>query len=180
MHQLHLLIPVLMLIVLAFAIVRLRNLLAIAILSGIYSLVMATIFTLLDAVDVAFTEASVGAGITLTLMLAALSLTTRHEVPRPLFRGRNWVAFLVSVAIAGGLGFAMSGLPALGDATAAMHAHVAPHYIANTQHDTTVPNIVTAVLASYRGYDTLGETTVIFTAGISVMALLWRWRTEVT
>ena len=44
--------------------------------------------------------------------------------------------------------------------------------------DTSVPNIVTAVLASYRGYDTLGETTVIFTAGIAVMALLWRWRTE--
>ena len=35
-----------------------------------------------------------------------------------------------------------------------------------------IPNIVTAVLASYRGFDTLGETAVIFTAGVGVMALL--------
>ena len=31
-----------------------------------------------------------------------------------------------------------------------------------------MPNVVTAVLASYRGYDTLGETTVVFTAGAGV------------
>jgi multicomponent Na+:H+ antiporter subunit B len=36
--------------------------------------------------------------------------------------------------------------------------------------------VVTAVLASYRGYDTLGETTVIFTAGVGVILLLRRWR----
>ena len=35
-----------------------------------------------------------------------------------------------------------------------------------------VPNVVTSVLADYRGYDTLGETTVIFTAGIGVLLLL--------
>ena len=35
-----------------------------------------------------------------------------------------------------------------------------------------MPNVVTAVLASYRGYDTLGETTVVFTAGAGVIALL--------
>ena len=39
-----------------------------------------------------------------------------------------------------------------------------------------MPNVVTAVLASYRGYDTLGETTVVFTAGAGVIALLRRRR----
>jgi multicomponent Na+:H+ antiporter subunit B len=36
--------------------------------------------------------------------------------------------------------------------------------------------VVTAVLASYRGFDTLGETVVIFTAGVGVIALLRRRR----
>lgn len=36
--------------------------------------------------------------------------------------------------------------------------------------------MVTSVLASYRGYDTLGETTVIFTAALGVLALLGRGR----
>ncbi len=178
MERLHLVLPVILLIALAVAIVRVRNLLAIAILSGVYSLVMALVFTILDAVDVAFTEASVGAGITLTLMLAALSLTTRYESRKAPELLRRALALVVSCTIAIALGYAMFGLPDFGDPAAQMHRHVAPQYIAMAQAETGVPNIVTAVLASYRGYDTLGETTVIFTAGISVIALLWRWRTD--
>jgi multicomponent Na+:H+ antiporter subunit B len=53
-----------------------------------------------------------------------------------------------------------------------IHQHVAPKYLADSIKETMVPNVVTAVLADYRGYDTLGETTVIFTAGIGVMLLL--------
>ena len=53
-----------------------------------------------------------------------------------------------------------------------IHKHVVPRYLADTIKETNVPNVVTSVLADYRGYDTLGETTVIFTAGIGVMLLL--------
>jgi multicomponent Na+:H+ antiporter subunit B len=53
-----------------------------------------------------------------------------------------------------------------------------PLYIDGSENDIGVPNIVTSVLASYRGYDTLGETAVIFTAGIGVMLLLGRRREE--
>ena len=60
-------------------------------------------------------------------------------------------------------------LPPFGTPDAVIHKHVAPRYIADTIKDTNVPNVVTSVLADYRGYDTLGETTVIFTAGIGVM-----------
>jgi multicomponent Na+:H+ antiporter subunit B len=63
-------------------------------------------------------------------------------------------------------------LPPFGTADAVIHQHVAPRYIADTIKETNVPNAVTSVLADYRGYDTLGETTVIFTAGIGVMLLL--------
>ena len=53
-----------------------------------------------------------------------------------------------------------------------INKHVVPRYLADTIKETNVPNVVTSVLADYRGYDTLGETTVIFTAGIGVMLLL--------
>lgn len=65
-----------------------------------------------------------------------------------------------------------SGLPVLYDANSPASIHVTPRYIEKSHEETGSPNFVTAVLADYRGYDTLGETTVIFTAGIATAALL--------
>jgi multicomponent Na+:H+ antiporter subunit B len=53
---------------------------------------------------------------------------------------------------------------------------VAPRYINDSPNEVGVPNMVTSVLASYRGFDTLGEVAVIFTAGIAVMVLLMNRR----
>lgn len=66
------------------------------------------------------------------------------------------------------------GLPTVGDPDSPASTHVSPYYIENSHHDTGSPNFVTGILADYRGYDTLGETTVIFTAGVSAMLLLSR------
>lgn len=63
-------------------------------------------------------------------------------------------------------------MPAVGDPTAPAHLHVAPRYIALSYEETRTPNIVTSVLADYRGYDTIGEVVVIFTAAIGVLLLL--------
>jgi multicomponent Na+:H+ antiporter subunit B len=150
-------------------VVRVRNLFAVVILGGIYSFLMASVMIVLDAVDVAMTEASVGAGISTVLMLAVLYLTkTRETVPThtpllPLF---------VAVVAAGLLLYGTLGLPPFGSAVTPVHEHVAPRYLQQSVAETGVPNVVTSVLASYRGYDTLGETTVIFTAGIGVLLLL--------
>ncbi len=157
----------------AFAIVRLRDMFAVVMLGGIYSFLMAITFTVLDAVDVAFTEAAVGAGITTVLSLAALSLTTyREQVPAH----RPWLPAIVVIVTGLVLLYAIPDMPAFGDPSAPIHAHVAPRYIAETPEAIGIPNIVTAVLADYRGYDTLGETFVIFTAGIGVVLLLRRGR----
>jgi multicomponent Na+:H+ antiporter subunit B len=67
-------------------------------------------------------------------------------------------------------------LPPFGSPDTPIHRHVAPRYLAESIRETNVPNVVTSVLADYRGYDTLGETTVIFTAGIGVVLLLRRLR----
>ena len=153
----------------ALAIVRLHNLFAVVMLSGIYSLLSAGIFVELDAVDVAFTEASVGAGITTILMLGTLALTTDRERPAAKFQ---WLPLLVVIVTGAALVYGSFDLPLLGDPNAPANLHVAPRYILDSGREVGIPNIVTSVLASYRGYDTLGEVTVIFTAGIGVMALL--------
>ena len=62
--------------------------------------------------------------------------------------------------------------PSCGDPQAPASMHVSPRYIEKTMEETSVPNIVTAVLADYRGYDTMFETIVIFTAGIASILLL--------
>ncbi len=148
-----------------------NDLFSITMLSGIYSLISAAFFMLMDAVDVAFTEAAVGAGVSTLLILNTLAATNRYE---KLPRYQPNVALLL-VAITGGLLlYAMLDMPAVGLASAPIHQFVAPHYINDSMQETGVPNIVTSILASYRGYDTLGEITVILTAGIGVLTLLAR------
>ena len=56
--------------------------------------------------------------------------------------------------------------------------HLSPYYITQSLHDTNVPNIVTSVLADYRGFDTMFETAVIFTAGLAVIAILRRYKRD--
>jgi len=68
--------------------------------------------------------------------------------------------------------FASTGLPDRGDPDAPASTHVSPFYIENTMEDTDTPNVVTSVVADYRGYDTLGETVVIFTAGLACVLIL--------
>lgn len=155
------------------AIVRMRNLFAVVMLSGIYSLLAASIFVVLDAVDVAFTEAAVGAGISTVLFIATLALTSRIEkapAHRPL------LPLAVCIITGAVLVYSSIDMAPFGDPNAPVHNHVAPYYLNHTEPDTGVPNVVTAILASYRGYDTLGEVTVIFTAGIGVILLLGSWR----
>lgn len=65
-------------------------------------------------------------------------------------------------------------MPAYGDPDSPASRHVSPRYIEMTAIETATPNMVTSILADYRGYDTMGETTVIFTAGMSCIFLLRR------
>ncbi len=157
------------LIFLAVGVAAMRNLFGAIILANAFSLVIATLFVLLDAVDVAFTEAAVGAGLSTILLLSAMALAPAEEQRHTT---TFWPA-LVAVIAAGCLIFyGTLDLPPHGAAGAPVHIHVAPEYLANTEHDTGIPNVVTAILASYRGFDTLGEVYVIFTAGIAVLGLL--------
>jgi multicomponent Na+:H+ antiporter subunit B len=170
-----------LLAVTALAVVRVTNLFAAVMFAGIYSFLSASLFTVMDAVDVAFTEAAVGAGISTVLMLATLALVgskvttpqfritaiSAKALPRPPILPFFVVLFTGSILIYGTL-----DMPPFGDPSDPIHQHVAPYYLEHSEEDTGVPNVVTSVLASYRGYDTMGETTVVFTAAVGVMILL--------
>lgn len=146
-----------------------KDLLAVAMLTGVYSLLSASFFVTMDAVDVAFTEAAVGAGISTLLMLVAISMTGRLEHP---VRHKPLLALVVVTITGGLLVFGTLDMPYFGSADAPIHHHVAPRYINDSMQEIGIPNIVTSVLASYRAFDTFGEVVVIFTAGIGVLALL--------
>ncbi len=146
-----------------------KDLLGVIMLSGIYGLLSASFFVAMDAVDVAFTEASVGAGISTVLMLAAITMTGRTENPS---RHKPLLALIVVLITGGLLIYGTFDMPHFGSAAAPVHTHVAPRYINDSMQEIGIPNIVTSVLASYRGFDTFGEVLVIFTAGIAVLALL--------
>lgn len=158
-----------MMVLIAIAAVRLHDLFAVVIMFSIYSLLAASMFVEMDAVDVAFTEAAVGAGISTILLLATLVLTDRWEKPS---RHRPLLPLLVVSITGAALVYGTLDMPLFGDPNAPIHLHVAPRYLGESGAEIGVPNVVTSVLASYRGYDTFGELAVIFTAGVGVMALL--------
>ena len=158
-----------LLVITAVAAIRLHDLFAVVMMFGIYSLLAATVFVVLDAVDVAFTEAAVGVGISTILMLTTLGLVGRWE-RRPVHR--PFLPLLVVVVTGAALIYGTLDMPHFGDPDAPVHQHVAPRYHEKSPDEIGIPNVVTGVLASYRGYDTLGELTVIFTAGVGVLALL--------
>lgn len=158
----------------AVAALTVRDLLAAVIGFGAFSFFSAMFYASLGALDVAFTEAAVGAAITTVLFVTVIFRTERRS------RGRERPAARVpSLAVALGLGVAgiallraTASLPPLGDAEAPPARHVSPRYIEAGPAETGAPNLVTGVLADYRGYDTLGETIVIFTAGLACLLIL--------
>lgn len=158
------------LVAVAIAIVRVRNLLAVTMLTGIYSLIAATLFVLLDAFDVALTEAAVGAGLLVILMLGCIVLTTRREKVHA--RSHNALALIVVTITGAALIYGTLDMPLYGDPDAPAHNHVSPRYTQESPSEIGIPNMVTSVLASYRGIDTLGEAIVIFSAAVGILLVL--------
>ncbi len=160
-----------LLVVLGIAIVRLDSLFAAAILTGMFSLLAAGLYVSMDAVDVAFTEAVVGGGMATLLFFNTITLTNSHgdsgsKISLPAF----FVVILTGVVLM----FGISDIPKFGDSSAPVHQYLSDRYINQSPVEIGIPNMVTSILASYRGYDTMGEVTVIFTAGIAVLMLLGR------
>ncbi|UCG77614.1 MAG: DUF4040 domain-containing protein [Nitrospirota bacterium] len=165
----------------AFSAVMVKDLLSAAIIFGAYSFLMCLLWTEMGAVDVAFTEAAVGAGVSTIFMIAAIFRTSRSVKHRS--RGRRFyklIGFFAAAVTGMVLLYGQSDFPGWADPNSPASSHLSPYFITHTISDTAVPNIVTSVLADYRGFDTMFETAVIFTAGIAVIFVLRQYRRDQT
>jgi len=158
-----------MLLITACGVAFSRNLLAATVFLTIFSLLMALMYVILKAPDVAITEAAIGAGISTVLFLGTLLLTGEEEKEKSTSSLVYIVFGITTVALVS----IITELPDWGSANAPANLHVAPYYITQTSSDIGIPNVVTAILGSYRGFDTLGEVFVVFCAAISLYALLY-------
>ncbi len=165
---------VLLVFVLVCAVIAavLRDVLAVIIAATAYSLGIAVIWVVLRAPDVALTEAAVGAGVTTLLFLLTLAKTINPTVDRHLElpSATTGVALLAFVVV---LGVTVPAMPAIGSSPITS-GEVSQYYLENAYKETEVKNVVTAVLAAYRGFDTLGEAVVVFSAGVAVLVVLRR------
>jgi len=165
-------LPLLVLLVMTAAgAILVKDLISAVFILGSYSFALALVWALVGAVDVAFVEAVVGAGLAtvfflLTLFRTAEKDTRIHRLPVPkiaLF-GLPLLALLML--------YGAGDLPVFEDPSAPASAHISPVYLENSVEQTRTPNVVTSILMDYRALDTLVETIVIFTAGIACALLL--------
>ena len=219
-------------VITAITVVQVKDLFASSMLAGLYSLLMALVWTNMHAVDVAFTEAAVGAGVSTILLIGALVFTGRQEKKSS---GIKPLALLVVVLTGGALIYGTLDMPKFGDNDAPLHqyrgkelltqtvgkvakqrgedgdymahpfyteeAKAAQHALHADDHghhhgepknwsevskkndffihgEPHIPNTVSSLLADYRGFDTMMETAVILTAGLSMIILLRRRRED--
>jgi len=161
-------------LVAALATALLRDVLGSIISFAAYSLSLAMLWVVLQAPDVGLTEAAVGAGVSTILLLLTIAKTVRPSSDAVL-ESVDWRAVLLVGAFVLALGTTIPALPAVGAADApVVSSEVTQHYLEHAEKDTGVKNVVTAVLAAYRGFDTLGEAVVVFSAGVATLVVFNR------
>ena len=167
-------IPLLiLLLVTAGGAVLMKDLISAVLLLGCYSFFLALVWAWLGAVDVAFVEVVVGAGLATVLFLLTLFGTDPKD--GRLRRPPPPLAALIALPLLGVLMlYAAKDLPEFGDPHSPASTHISPTYLQRSFQDTHTPNVVTSVLMDYRSLDTMVETVVIFTAGIACVLLLRR------
>ena len=167
-------IPLILLtLVTAAGAIWVKDLISSVLLLGTYSFFLSLVWAWLGAVDVAFVEAVVGAGLATVLFLLTLFKTdpkdTRLRSPPP-----SLATLIVFPLLGVLLLYAASDLPEFGDPNSPASVHISPTYLERSYQDTHTPNVVTSVLMDYRSLDTMVETVVIFASGIACALLLRR------
>lgn len=165
-------IPLLILLIMTAAgAIMVKDLISSVFILGSYSFLMALVWAWLGAVDVAFVEAVVGAGLATVFFLLTLfgarpedTRIRRTRIPRITFIGLPLLGLLLL--------YAAEDLPRFSDPQSQASVHVSSAYLTDSMNETNTPNVVAAVLMDYRAFDTLIETGVIFTAGIACALLL--------
>ena len=164
-----------LLIIICFRLIVSKNLIESVLLMSAFSLVIAICYLFMDAPDVAMTETALGACLS-TCVLLNLVKIIGDENYKLVSKTRIFLALTLCVIFIVLLIIASFDLPLYGQQNTEVQSHLTKYYIENTKNDIGIPSIVAAILGSYRGYDTLGETSVILIAGIAVVLILARRR----
>ena len=165
----------LLLIVTAAGAMLVTDLIAAVLILGSYSFVFAVVWAWLGGVDVAFMEAVVGAGLATVFFLLTLFQIKNPRTASQPSRPRASVPVLIGMVLFGCLLlYSTSDIPTLWDPASPPNVRISPIYLERSLPDTKTPNVVASILMDYRALDTLIETGVVFTAGVSCALLLWR------
>lgn len=157
------------LLIVTVAVIISRSLIKSLVYLAIFSLITAGLYMSMDAPDVAITEAAIGAAISTLFFLAAIRLVGREEEKprRYVFASALLMTIMFALSVA-----AIIEMPHFAAEDAPATIYLSEYYIQNSVPDTGITNVVTSVLGSYRGFDTLGEVYVILAAGIGVLLIL--------
>ena len=158
-----------LLVVLAVVVVELKDLLYAVIVAGFYGLIVGLLYFMLQAPDIALTQIVVGVGIQTAILVVAVSKTLRvEEKPSGRSLGLKMISIVAVVILTVILVFTVVyDFPVFGQPV----ERVGQYYVENVLEDVGAWNAVGAIVWDYRGYDTLGETLVLFTAVIVVLAV---------
>jgi multicomponent Na+:H+ antiporter subunit B len=155
----------------ALALIRVRDLFGVIVLLSVYSGLLATVFVLMGAPDVALTEAVVGTSVSTVFFMALMWWIHPYEVTRyPI--GHRALAAVPPLLLGGVLVYGISALPPFGSHDAPPMVRVSPTYVEQSYADMATPNVVTAVLADYRSLDTLIETAVVLAAALACLLIM--------
>jgi multicomponent Na+:H+ antiporter subunit B len=155
----------------ALALIWVRNLFAVVMLLSVYSALLAVIFAVMGSVDVAFMEAVVGTSMSTIFFMGLMWWVNPDELSLHSGR-RRLLAILPAAGFGGILLYGVNALPVYGDPTAPAHVHVSPVYAAGSMTDMATPNVVAAVLADYRSFDTMIESAVVVAAVLGCLLVL--------
>jgi len=173
-----LIIASIVLMISCIRLIQTRSLIESIIIMSVFSLFISLCYLFMDAPDVAMTETALGACLSTCVLLnisKIVSNTTTGDDKKP-NKARIILSTILCIIFIACLTWASLDLPKFGTADSPLQTHLTEYYLENTKTDIAIPSVVAAILASYRGYDTLGETTVILIAGLAVLVIVSRRR----
>ncbi len=158
------------LVIISLQLIISKSLIESIIIMSVFSLFISICYLFMDAPDVAMTETALGSCLSTCVLLNLVKIV--GDDVGEVKKSKIAFATILCIVFMACLSWTSMDLPHFGSKESPLQTHLTEYYVENTKRDIGIPSIVTAILASYRGYDTLGETTVILVAGLGVLVII--------